>query len=119
MENLTYGSFEVDWKRLDVKKKKDLVLEGLYRGACAAPRDNSRVSCAEMTIEGLVGDGEYNLIRLVRICLAIYIRSRVPRSSNVSLPTIPLLLFAVKGLLYSFIPTSSTEVEPVTHVLQL
>ncbi|KAJ7259691.1 hypothetical protein C8J57DRAFT_1720279 [Mycena rebaudengoi] len=70
MENLTYGSFEVDWKRLDVKKKKDLVLEGLYRGACAASCDNSHVSCPEMTIEGLVGDGEYNLIRLLERIIA-------------------------------------------------
>ncbi|KAJ7176069.1 hypothetical protein C8R43DRAFT_1230303 [Mycena crocata] len=66
MENLVYGTFEADWKRLDLKKKKELVLEGLYRGACAAPRDNSRISCPEMTIDGLVGDTEYNLISLLK-----------------------------------------------------
>ncbi|KAJ7259729.1 hypothetical protein C8J57DRAFT_1339037 [Mycena rebaudengoi] len=67
MENIT---FETDWKILDMKKKKDLVLEGLYRGACAAPRDNSRVSCPEMSIQGLVGDGEYNLISLLKRIIA-------------------------------------------------
>ncbi|KAJ7259756.1 hypothetical protein C8J57DRAFT_1471947 [Mycena rebaudengoi] len=55
MENLTYGSFELDWKRLGVKTKKDFILEGLY---------------PEMTIEGLVGDGEYNLIRLLERIIA-------------------------------------------------
>ncbi|KAJ7262967.1 hypothetical protein C8J57DRAFT_445437 [Mycena rebaudengoi] len=70
MENITYGTFEADWKILDAKKKEDLVLEGLYRGACAAPSDNSRVSCPEMTIEGLAGDGEYNLISLLKRIIA-------------------------------------------------
>ncbi|KAJ7262955.1 hypothetical protein C8J57DRAFT_1334326, partial [Mycena rebaudengoi] len=70
MENVTYGTFEVDWKLLDAKKKEDLVLEGLYRGACAAPSDNSRISCPEMTIEGLAGDGEYNLISLLKRIIA-------------------------------------------------
>lgn len=64
-ENIVYGSFEADWKKLDVEKKKEIVLEGLYRGACDAPRDNSRISCPEMTIKGLIGDSEYNLINLV------------------------------------------------------
>jgi hypothetical protein len=66
VENLTYGSFEAEWKELPVRKKKDLALEALYRGACYCPRDNSRVICPELTITGLIGDGEYNLINLVR-----------------------------------------------------
>jgi hypothetical protein len=67
LEKLVYGSFEADWAALDSKKKEELVLEGLYRGACAAPRDNSRGICPEMTIAGLAGDGEYNLISMVRV----------------------------------------------------
>ncbi|KAF8155011.1 hypothetical protein K438DRAFT_1987237 [Mycena galopus ATCC 62051] len=70
LENLEYGSFEADWAALNKGKKKEIVLEGLYRGACAAPRDNSRVSCPEMTIAGLVGDGEYNLINLPKRIVA-------------------------------------------------
>ncbi|KAF8188474.1 hypothetical protein K438DRAFT_1972175 [Mycena galopus ATCC 62051] len=70
LENLEYGSFEADWAALNKEKQKEIVLEGLYRGACAAPRDNSRVSCPEMTIAGLVGDGEYNLINLLKRIVA-------------------------------------------------
>ncbi|KAJ7610588.1 hypothetical protein DFH06DRAFT_173738 [Mycena polygramma] len=66
LEKITYGSFEKDWASLDSKKKEELVLEGLYRGACGAPRDNSRISCPEMTVGGLAGDGKYNLIRLLK-----------------------------------------------------
>ncbi|KAJ7881936.1 hypothetical protein B0H13DRAFT_931016 [Mycena leptocephala] len=66
LEKLVYGSFEADWAALDSKKKEELVLEGLYRGACAAPRDNSRGICPEMTIAGLAGDGEYNLISMLK-----------------------------------------------------
>ncbi|KAJ6566519.1 hypothetical protein B0H19DRAFT_1257727 [Mycena capillaripes] len=66
IENLVYGTFEADWAALDQCKKEEIVLEGLYRGACAAPRDNSRISCPEMTINGLVSDGEYNLIRMLK-----------------------------------------------------
>ncbi|KAF8155020.1 hypothetical protein K438DRAFT_1987247 [Mycena galopus ATCC 62051] len=66
LENVTYGTLEADWAALSMEKKKELALEGLYRGACAAPRDNSRSSCPEMTVAGLVGDGEYNLINLLK-----------------------------------------------------
>ncbi|KAF8202020.1 hypothetical protein K438DRAFT_1758280 [Mycena galopus ATCC 62051] len=70
LENMVYGSFETDWAALDMEKKREIVLEGLYRGACAAPRDNSRASCPEMTISGLVGDGEYNLMNLLKRLIA-------------------------------------------------
>ncbi|KAF7332857.1 hypothetical protein MVEN_02390700 [Mycena venus] len=63
---MEYGTFEADWTALDSKNKAEVVLEGLYRGACAAPRDNSRILCPEATIDGLAGDGEYNLIRLLK-----------------------------------------------------
>ncbi|KAF7358783.1 hypothetical protein MSAN_01217600 [Mycena sanguinolenta] len=66
LENLRYGNFEKEWLGLRLQKKKDLALEGLYRGACSCPRDNSRVSCPELTIKGLVGDGEYNFISLLK-----------------------------------------------------
>jgi hypothetical protein len=38
-----HGDFEADWTALKMEKKRELVLEGLYRGACAAPRDNTTV----------------------------------------------------------------------------
>ncbi|KAJ7264543.1 hypothetical protein B0H12DRAFT_1230731 [Mycena haematopus] len=43
LENLRYGDFEKEWNELRLDKKKELALEGLYRGAC---------NC----------EGEYNLI---------------------------------------------------------
>ncbi|KAJ6492028.1 hypothetical protein C8R45DRAFT_190981 [Mycena sanguinolenta] len=66
LEKLSYGNFQMEWKNLDLAKKKDLALEGLYRGACLCPRDNSRISCPELTIKSLVGDSEYNLINLLK-----------------------------------------------------
>ncbi|KAJ7473457.1 hypothetical protein FB451DRAFT_1367399 [Mycena latifolia] len=66
LENLVLGSFEAEWMALDGKKKREVVLEGLYRGACTAPRDSSRILCPEMTIDSLMGDGEYNLINLLK-----------------------------------------------------
>jgi hypothetical protein len=66
VENIVYGNFESQWKELDLERKRELALEGLYRGSCCSPRENSRVICPELTIEGLIGDGEYNLINLVR-----------------------------------------------------
>ncbi|KAF8202017.1 hypothetical protein K438DRAFT_1965467 [Mycena galopus ATCC 62051] len=65
-ENIIWGSFEADWSALNMEKKREIVLEGLYRGACVAPRDNSRDTCPEMTVAGLAGDGEYNLINLLK-----------------------------------------------------
>ncbi|KAJ7764220.1 hypothetical protein B0H16DRAFT_1718159 [Mycena metata] len=66
LEDLVYGALEADWAALDAKKKNEIVLEGLYRGACYAPRDNSRISCPEMTIPGLAGDGEYSFINMLK-----------------------------------------------------
>ncbi|KAJ6492142.1 hypothetical protein C8R45DRAFT_1073486 [Mycena sanguinolenta] len=66
LENLRYGNFGKEWLGLSLRKKKDLALDGLYRGACNCPRDNSRADCPELTIDGLVGDGEYNFIRLLK-----------------------------------------------------
>ncbi|KAJ7744068.1 hypothetical protein DFH07DRAFT_777222 [Mycena maculata] len=66
LENLVYGDFEEKWKEVGLERKRELALEGLYRGACSVPRDNSRIICPELTIDGLVGDGEYNLINLLR-----------------------------------------------------
>ncbi|KAJ7473150.1 hypothetical protein B0H11DRAFT_2236688 [Mycena galericulata] len=67
VENLIYGTFEADWTELGLKRKKELALEGLYRAACVSPRDNSRVSCPELTIDGLVGDGLTVVLQLRRI----------------------------------------------------
>ncbi|KAJ7641883.1 hypothetical protein FB45DRAFT_901252, partial [Roridomyces roridus] len=69
-EQLEHCNFEADWKALSVEKKKEIVLEGLYRGSCACPRDSSRLDCPELRIEGLIGDGEYNLINLLKQILA-------------------------------------------------
>jgi hypothetical protein len=66
VENIVYGNFESRWKELDLERERELALEGLYRGSCCSSRENSRVICPELTIEGLIGDGEYNLINLVR-----------------------------------------------------
>ncbi|KAJ7756568.1 hypothetical protein B0H16DRAFT_1885861 [Mycena metata] len=84
LERISDGTFEADWTALELKRKQELVLEGLYRGACGAPRDNSRIVCPEMTISGLAGDGEYNLIGLVPPALLL----RVPR--KVHLPSLQL-----------------------------
>ncbi|KAJ7249851.1 hypothetical protein C8J57DRAFT_1521465 [Mycena rebaudengoi] len=70
LENLVYGAFESEWKELAAERKKELVLEGLYRGSCCSPRENSRVICPELTIDGLTGDGEYNLIHLLKRIIA-------------------------------------------------
>ncbi|KAF7358791.1 MSS51-like protein, mitochondrial [Mycena sanguinolenta] len=66
LENLHYGDFERKWQGLPLEKKKDLALEGLYRGACNCPWDNGRKSCPELTISSLVGDGEYSFINLLK-----------------------------------------------------
>ena len=67
LEDLVYGNFESEWKELPLERKKELALEGLYRTACLSPRDNSRVNCPELTIDSIVGIGEYNLINLVSV----------------------------------------------------
>ncbi|KAJ6600561.1 hypothetical protein DFH09DRAFT_1303013 [Mycena vulgaris] len=48
------GNFETEWKELDVTKKKEFALEGLYRGACSAQHPNSRILCPEMIVDGLL-----------------------------------------------------------------
>ncbi|KAJ7494900.1 hypothetical protein FB451DRAFT_1212823 [Mycena latifolia] len=70
LDNLVYGDFEAKWIELPSAKKREIVLEGLYRGACSAPRDNSRISCPEMTVAGLIGDGEYNLLNMLKRLVA-------------------------------------------------
>ncbi|KAJ6493006.1 hypothetical protein C8R45DRAFT_181716 [Mycena sanguinolenta] len=70
LEDVVYGNFEADWAALDTKKKREIVLEGLYRGACAAPREDSRVSCPEMTVAGLAGDGKYSFLSLLKRLIA-------------------------------------------------
>ncbi|KAJ6575637.1 hypothetical protein DFH09DRAFT_1311696 [Mycena vulgaris] len=66
VEDLVYGTFEADWNGLELEEKKKITFEGLYRGACTCTRDSSRDICPEMTIGGLIGDGEYNLINLLQ-----------------------------------------------------
>ncbi|KAJ7183489.1 hypothetical protein C8R46DRAFT_1209649 [Mycena filopes] len=66
IENLVYGDFEARWKELDLLRRRELALEGLYRGSITVPRDNSRLICPELTIDGLLGDGEFNLIKLLK-----------------------------------------------------
>lgn len=64
MEELVHGDFEAKWAVLGLEKKKEIVLDGLIRGAFRA-REKSRFDCPEMCLFGLVGDGEYSLVNLV------------------------------------------------------
>ncbi|KAJ7041656.1 hypothetical protein C8F04DRAFT_1391146 [Mycena alexandri] len=66
VDNLVFQNFEAEWAELDAQKRRDLALEGLYRGACTTVRDNSRVICPELTVDSLVGGGKYNLINLLK-----------------------------------------------------
>ncbi|KAJ7271835.1 hypothetical protein C8J57DRAFT_1507739 [Mycena rebaudengoi] len=68
LDDLVYGTLEADWAAMDVLRKEELVLEGLYQAACVAPRlgHDSRLACPEMTIGHLAGDGEYNFIRMLK-----------------------------------------------------
>ncbi|KAJ7642052.1 hypothetical protein FB45DRAFT_901686 [Roridomyces roridus] len=70
LENITYGTFEAEWKALSMEKKRELALEGLYRGSCNCPGDNLRHACPELRIEVLIGDGEYNVINLLKCIMA-------------------------------------------------
>ncbi|KAJ7642175.1 hypothetical protein FB45DRAFT_1000539 [Roridomyces roridus] len=70
LQNVTYGSFEAEWKGLGMERKRELALEGLYRGSCDCPADNLRHSCPELRIESLIGGGEYNLINLLKRIIA-------------------------------------------------
>ncbi|KAJ6462473.1 hypothetical protein C8R45DRAFT_1178080 [Mycena sanguinolenta] len=76
LEKLENCTFEADWAALDQMKKNELVLEGLYRGACGAPQENSRIDCPEMTVNGLAGDGDYSLIHLLRRLVEHYTTGR-------------------------------------------
>jgi hypothetical protein len=71
LDDLVYGTLEADWAAMDMLRKEELVLEGLYQAACVAPRlgHDSRLACPEMTIGHLVGDGEYNFVHMVSITL--------------------------------------------------
>ncbi|KAJ7676577.1 hypothetical protein DFH06DRAFT_1168555 [Mycena polygramma] len=64
LENLVYGNFESEWGGLPEERKRELALEGLFRGSRCSPREISRVICPELAIDVLIGDGEYNLINL-------------------------------------------------------
>jgi hypothetical protein len=66
VENLVYDNFESGWNQLPLERK-ELALEGHFRGSRPSPRENSGVICPELTIDGLLGDGEYNVINLVSI----------------------------------------------------
>ncbi|KAJ7206573.1 hypothetical protein GGX14DRAFT_637636 [Mycena pura] len=69
LDDLVYGTFkEADWAAMDVMRKEGLALEGLYCAACVAPRlgHDSRLSCPEMTVGHLAGDGEYNFVRMLK-----------------------------------------------------
>ncbi|KAJ6533699.1 hypothetical protein B0H19DRAFT_1272339 [Mycena capillaripes] len=68
LDDLLYGTLEADWAAMDVLRKGELVLEGLYQAACVAPRlgHDSRLACPEMTIGHLAGDGEYNFVRMLK-----------------------------------------------------
>ncbi|KAJ7882002.1 hypothetical protein B0H14DRAFT_2565527 [Mycena olivaceomarginata] len=44
---LVARTFETDWSVLDAERKEALVLEGLYRGACAALPEQIRAICPE------------------------------------------------------------------------
>ncbi|KAJ7642178.1 hypothetical protein FB45DRAFT_1022882 [Roridomyces roridus] len=70
LENITYGTFEADWDALNMERKRELALEGLYRRSCNCPGDNYRHLCPELRIEALVGGGEYNVIHLLKRMIA-------------------------------------------------
>ncbi|KAJ6528150.1 hypothetical protein B0H19DRAFT_1195348 [Mycena capillaripes] len=70
IENLRDGNFEAEWKALDADKKKELVIEGIYRAVCAAPRDLTRMTCPELTVKGLSGNGQYSLINMLERIIA-------------------------------------------------
>ncbi|KAJ7065735.1 hypothetical protein C8F01DRAFT_751581 [Mycena amicta] len=67
---LVSRGFEAEWAAWGQDKRAEIVLEGLYRGACQATHDNSRSWCPEMTIAGLTGDGVYGLISMLKAILA-------------------------------------------------
>ncbi|KAJ7029906.1 hypothetical protein C8F04DRAFT_1115421 [Mycena alexandri] len=70
IENLHDGNFAAQWKGLDAEKKKELVIEGVYRAVCVADRDLTRLTCPELTVKGLSGDGKYGLIKMLERIIA-------------------------------------------------
>ncbi|KAF8164619.1 hypothetical protein K438DRAFT_1941848 [Mycena galopus ATCC 62051] len=68
LEDLVDGSLEAEWAAMDVLRKEEVVLEGLYQAACTAPQlgHDSRLSCPEMTIGHLAGEGEYSFVRMLK-----------------------------------------------------
>ncbi|KAJ7766194.1 hypothetical protein B0H16DRAFT_387851 [Mycena metata] len=70
IENLYDGNFAAEWKGPAADKKKELVVEGVYRAVCAAPRDLTRMTCPELTVKGLSGDGKYSLIKMLERIIA-------------------------------------------------
>ncbi|KAJ7642089.1 hypothetical protein FB45DRAFT_1126368 [Roridomyces roridus] len=70
LKDIRFGSFEKHWGALSVERKREFALEALYRGSCACPADNLRLLCPELRIEGLIGDGEYNFINLLKRLMA-------------------------------------------------
>ncbi|KAJ6480065.1 hypothetical protein DFH09DRAFT_1214709 [Mycena vulgaris] len=66
IQSLVYDDMEADWTALDIEKRKEFVVEGLYRGACAVSSNTSRLLCPEMTVDGLISDGEYSVINLLK-----------------------------------------------------
>ncbi|KAJ6467765.1 hypothetical protein C8R45DRAFT_1171175 [Mycena sanguinolenta] len=69
IEQLTYNDFEAKWGALDIKEKKRIVLDGIVRAAYTA-REKSRFDCPEMSVHGLVSDGEYSLVNLLKAIVA-------------------------------------------------
>ncbi|KAJ7653941.1 hypothetical protein DFH06DRAFT_1330035 [Mycena polygramma] len=75
IEELVDRDFEAAWMalekgtNLEEGTKQCLVLEGLVHAAFKA-REKSRFDCPEMSLFGLIGDGEYNLINLLKAIVA-------------------------------------------------
>ncbi|KAJ6467766.1 hypothetical protein C8R45DRAFT_1079150 [Mycena sanguinolenta] len=68
-EQLTNRDFEATWAALDVAEKMRIALDGIVRAACIA-REKSRLDCPEMSVLGLIGDGEYSLVNLLKAIIA-------------------------------------------------
>ncbi|KAJ7712549.1 hypothetical protein B0H14DRAFT_3018232 [Mycena olivaceomarginata] len=52
------------WQAADSEWRRKLTLRGLDHGARVTPRFQSRLSCPELTLEGLIGDGPYGFLGL-------------------------------------------------------
>ncbi|KAJ7577397.1 hypothetical protein C8J56DRAFT_970759 [Mycena floridula] len=60
------GKLQMEWEALIPERKREIALEGLYRGACLGHSENARFDCPEMTVKGLTGDGEHSFINLLK-----------------------------------------------------